>query len=244
MSMCLVQSLPTVTLSVTKDDNYVRWPGMAMKGRRQFIVHLPQFRRQCTVWLMRFNTRAVPYVISQMLLYSDYDCFWSSCVGLRLGVFATVLFFMAANRAPLQLRRQFWELLLERPIFDQRGAVGDEHPYIALFLAISRLDAYAMAQCGAFYHVESGKMFHRCGSKFDIYNIWGCRGIYDEGLGGTMRRVSMELRGLDVENNPLDWDAYCLLSREMVLRNSNVDCYPMDRVCDESEIDVPDGDSE
>lgn len=213
---------------------------MGCRNRRHFILYIPRFRYYCSQWLAGL-TGSFPSTVMNILMHSDWDTFFKQEVGLRLGVFATVLYFFASNRAPVYLRQMFWYLLLQRPVFEESGGVGDDHPYIVLFDAFSRLPSAILAGCGAFYNMQDGDMYHEVGSKFDAYNVWGCRGVYSEGLGGLRRRLYTEmLFHYSGENHDLmGWDSFCLLSPEMILKNLSVDCYPWNRTCNEKAVPAP-----
>jgi len=235
--MCMVHpSEPVIQLRVSDADNFTIWPGMKRRSRRHFILCLPTFRRNCRDWLIELDGK-MPATVFQILMHSDFDAF-NEMMGvktLRLEVFAIVLYFFDSNDAPISLRRSFWNLLLEPPVFE--GIVGDNHPYIKLFLAVSKLPVREMAVVGAFYNIRTKERIHDTGSKFSSFNIWNCPGVYNEGRGGGVRRVSTALYyPADSGDEAVEWDWHCLLSEEMVIKHSDVDCYPLNKACDEEAI--------
>lgn len=193
MTMCLVKSSSLVSLGVQFDDNFTRWGGMHFTGRRHFVAGLPSFRFICSSWLSSFD-KGVPRPIVYLFLESEWETFLNPPHGIRLGVLAIALLFFHVNDAPLPLRRAFWSLFLTRPVFDANGCVGVGHPYVDLFNKLSAVEFESLSEYGAFYCIrDGGSAGNYRDVDFEVYNIWGCRGVYDEGLGGPRRLVSLDV---------------------------------------------------
>jgi len=238
MSMCFVSiyPCPVFKLAVSPVENGRVWPPIAHFGRRHFIEKIVGFRTACTLWLSGKNGK-IPYPMAKLLFHAEWDHYYNQDVaGLRVGFFIGVLLFFSTNDAPITLRRHFWTLLLERPVFDANRCAGAGHPYCSLWRAIMQLPTQALVELGCFYHMGSGDMLHEVNSKIEAYNIWGCRGFYDEGVGGNRRLVGTELYLSDEDHNPRDWDTYGMLSPETV--SEGPDAYPENNPVDEEALSV------
>ena len=171
--------------------------------------------------------------IYSTLMCSEWETFVHPVVGLRVGIFATILYFFQTNDAPEVIRRQFWNWVLAKPIFNENNLAGDEHPYVYLFEEIAYLDPMGLAMCGAFHKVGVG--LRSTGSKWDAFNIWGCRGFFIEG-GGTRRMVDTTLQLTSEDRDLIGWDV--LVAPETTADDESVES---EWGCDEEALVTLDG---
>jgi len=179
---------------------------MEPHGRRNFIFYLPRVRYSLFTWLGSLDGR-IPTVVFNTLMKSEWDDFFVTGHGLRLGVFAMILYFFEVNEAPYDLRKLFWCWILPRPLFNDRGLAVTGHPYIDLFFNISRLDPYQLACCGAFHRVDTHCTMGYRGSAWRAFNIWGCAGF---DVVKRVQFVNTVLKMVDEELGWVDWNSFFL----------------------------------
>lgn len=215
--MCISYKPKNVAVYVKPNENYTVWQNIRAKSRNHVNQFLPRFRYECSLWLASLGG-PIPAPINQLLLHSCKNDFFPEPTRLlQFHLFASVLYFFASNSAPFFLRRQFWSVYLDRPVFDSDGLVGNGHPYVAFCLGISSVNTETIFKLGGFYNVSTKNPFHEGNvTKFEAFNVWAVRGIYREGLGGTKRVVDTRIRIVDVHFLAIDWIATGILSPEIL----------------------------
>lgn len=228
--MCFCKdSTPIVRLRVKDNDNYQHWQSLFVTTRAQFEYSLPVFKFKSRSWLKDKRMDVIPVKIKRILIHPKWEDFVSNTYGIKLFTFTAITFFFATNNAPVSLKRDFWRLLLLRPRFDANGCIGHTHPYFKLFKIIKDIDEVLLRATGAFHDVAYNTPSYHPTSKWEAYNVWGCRGVYEEARGGPRRLVNTNVTIMNNAFEPIDWNKTGILTVETRAKYS-LDLFPfMDR---------------
>jgi len=168
--------------------DFIQWQPMRRVSILDFSFRLMDFRVNFVNWMAKENYEMLPKQVWSIIMMTDYESFWHHEHGLSMKYFATITFFLFVNRAPMRLRQCFWGLFYTKPMFDENGLIGSEHPYFLVYDRF-RMEGLSLVGTGAF-HDLSLKMDRDSINYWMAFNVWGCRGVFNNHL--NFRRVIVD----------------------------------------------------
>ena len=229
MCLCRPSLIERVPLAVAIQENYrTEQRPIIRKGRRHFIECIGVFRLGCSMWLETLP-KAIPFPIAGILFSSEWEYFWKETEGTRctpnVTILAAIFTFFEINGAPSALRRNFWQLLLERPFFDLDQTCSTTHNYCGFVTHMANVPLTDLFTMGALHDVKEGWVRAHF-LKGQAFNVWSCRGFYSEDNRGHRRLVDTAFSFADDNHDPIDWNVRGLIAPETVGVKDAFDNYP------------------
>lgn len=149
-----------------------------IKNKASFDFYTYNVRLHFCNWIRTLQyCSLLPTFIYRVIMTSNFDFF--SYKVFNIEAFAAILLFFETNRAPIEIRRMFWEWILHRPIFSNgyTGHVRSTHDYAKMFKCICALNMDKLGKLGAFTNLRSQAYVGYSGNTWNAFNVWGCEGI-------------------------------------------------------------------
>lgn len=221
--MCFAIKQQLLYLSVPATERPT-WTPIHFMGMVHFDLRIFAFRAALIRWMSPIlngrNRNEVPGTLWRMLYQTSYDDYFTTMTNhFKMSVFFSVLLFLYNNGAPVCLGQMWWALFFDEPVFDHLNRCGTGHPYWQFFLMCTKVTNEFFAIHGSFYDLKNGCIRFPPNQMFSLlwnaYNVWGCRGVYDDGVFPDNRLVDVVIRMVDRDGlEPVDWDLFGLISVE------------------------------
>lgn len=155
--------------------------------------------------------------MKEVLFNTDYDGMHTRN-GFYIFKFFGVLLWLEANCFPMHIRRMWWLLWVQEPVFAENGGCGSNHAYMQLYLKAKQCHGGRFTRLGFTTSLLTGKpvLVHPS----TAWNVWECRGVWREGsqFRGRVRWVDTVLQLFDQEGVRMGWNRYGALDMSTFLK--------------------------